>query len=105
MAIPSNRDQHKDWCLRQLGHPVININVDDDQVDDCVDASLQYFQDFHFDGVERWYLKHELTSDDMTNQYFQYRLPMLPSICLTCAINCAFMNSMTLPAHLMSTMS
>jgi len=69
MAIPSNRDQHKDWCLRQLGHPVININVDDDQVDDCVDASLQYFQDFHFDGVERWYLKHEITSEDIANQY------------------------------------
>ena len=69
MAIPTNREQHKDWCLRQLGHPVININVDDDQVDDCVDASLQYFQDFHFDGVERWYLKHQLTSEDIQNGY------------------------------------
>ena len=69
MAIPTNREQHKDWCLRQLGHPVININVDDDQVDDCVDASLQYFQDFHFDGVERWYLKHQLTETDIQNQY------------------------------------
>lgn len=69
MAIPTNREQHKDWCLRQLGHPVININVDDDQVDDCVDAALQYFQDFHFDGVERWYLKHELTSENIANGY------------------------------------
>jgi len=44
MAIPTTREQHKDWCLRQLGHPVININVDDDQVDDCVDSALQYYQ-------------------------------------------------------------
>lgn len=69
MSIPTNREQHKDWCLRQLGHPVININVDDDQVDDCVDSALQYFQDFHFDGVERWYLKHELTNQDIENRY------------------------------------
>ena len=38
MSIPSSRDQLKDWCLRQLGHPVLEVNVDDDQVDDAVDA-------------------------------------------------------------------
>jgi hypothetical protein len=69
MAIPTTREQHKDWCLRQLGHPVININVDDDQVDDCVDSALQYFQDFHFDGVERWYMKHQITAENITNGY------------------------------------
>lgn len=69
MAIPSTRDQHKEWCLRQLGFPVLDINVDDDQVDDAVDQALQYFQDFHFDAVERWYLKHQITQTDKANKY------------------------------------
>ena len=69
MAIPATREQHKDWCLRQLGFPVLEINVDDDQVDDAVDQSIQYFQDFHFDAVERWYLKHQLTQENKTNKY------------------------------------
>jgi hypothetical protein len=69
MSIPTTRDQHKDWCLRQLGFPVLDINVDDDQVDDAVDQAIQYFQDFHFDAVERWYLKHQLTETDKANKY------------------------------------
>lgn len=69
MAIPSNRQQHTEWCLRQLGHPVLEINVDDDQIDDAVDQALQYFQDFHFDAVERWYLKHQITQENIDNQY------------------------------------
>lgn len=69
MSVPATREQMKDWCLRQLGFPVIEINVDDDQVEDAIDSALQYFQDFHHDGVERWYLKHQITSDDKTNEY------------------------------------
>lgn len=69
MAVPSTREQHKDWCLRQLGFPVLDINVDDDQVEDAIDQALQYFQDFHFDAVERWYLKHQITETDKTNKY------------------------------------
>lgn len=69
MAIPATREQHKDWCLRQLGFPVLDINVDDEQVEDAVDQALQYYQDFHFDAVERWYLKHQLTETDKTNKY------------------------------------
>jgi hypothetical protein len=69
MTIPATRDDHKDWCLRQLGAPVIQINVDDDQVDDCVDLSLQYFQQFHFDGTERYYMKYLLTQTDITNNW------------------------------------
>ena len=69
MAIPATREQHKEWCLRQLGFPVLDINVDDDQVDDAIDQSLQYFQDFHFDAVERWYLKHQITETDKANKY------------------------------------
>lgn len=69
MATPASRDQLKDWCLRQLGFPVIEINVDDDQVEDRIDEALQYFQDFHFDGVERWYLKHQITAQNKTDKY------------------------------------
>ena len=69
MALPASRDQMKDWCLRQLGFPVLDINVDDDQVEDRIDEAFSYFQQFHFDGVERWYLKHQVTSTDITNEY------------------------------------
>lgn len=69
MSVPASREQLKDWCLRQLGHPVIEINVDDDQVEDRIDEALQYFQQFHFDGVERWYLKHQITQENITNGY------------------------------------
>ena len=67
MGIPASREQLKDWCLRQLGFPVIEINVDDDQVDDRIDEALQYFQQFHYDGVERWYLKHQITQENIDN--------------------------------------
>ena len=69
MGVPATREQLKEWCLRQLGFPVIEINVDDDQVDDRIDEALQYFQEFHYDGVERWYLKHQVTAENKTNQY------------------------------------
>jgi hypothetical protein len=69
MSNPASREQLIDFCKRQLGHPVIAINVDDDQVEDCIDLALQFFQDFHFDGTEKQYLKHQLTSTDITNQY------------------------------------
>jgi hypothetical protein len=60
MAI-SSRQGLIDYCLRRLGFPVIEINVDEDQVSDRIDDALQYFQEFHFDGVERVYLKHQVT--------------------------------------------
>lgn len=69
MAVPASREQLKDWCLRQLGHPVIEINVDDDQVDDRIDEALQYFQQFHYDAGERTYLKHQISQDDKDNKY------------------------------------
>lgn len=69
MAIPSSREQMKEWCLRQLGFPVIEINVDDDQVEDRIDEAFQYFQQFHFDGVERWYLTHQITAEDKANKF------------------------------------
>jgi len=57
----SSRQGLIDYCLRRLGFPVIEINVDDDQVQDRIDDALQYFQEFHFDGVERIYLHHKVT--------------------------------------------
>jgi len=69
VAKPTTREAFKDHCLRRLGWPVIEINVDDDQVDDRVDEALEYFQQFHFDGTEKTYLKHQVTADDKTNGY------------------------------------
>lgn len=69
MAQPTTKDEFKEWCLRKLGKPVIEINVDDDQVDDRVDEAISYWNDYHFDGVEKMFLKHQLTSDDISNQY------------------------------------
>lgn len=69
MSIPASREQLKDWCLRQLGFPVIEINVDDDQVDDRIDEAFQYFRQFHYDGVERWYLKHQVTTQNKTDRF------------------------------------
>ena len=65
MAKPASRQQLIDYCLRRLGAPVLEINVDDDQIDDLVDDALQYFQERHFDGVERMYLKYKITQADL----------------------------------------
>ena len=65
MAKPASRQQLIDYCLRRLGAPVLEINVDDDQIDDLVDDALQYFQERHFDGVERMYLKYKITQEDI----------------------------------------
>ena len=65
MAKPTTRLEFKDYCLRQLGAPVLEINVDDDQVDDLIDDALQLFNERHFDGVERMNLKYKVTQDDI----------------------------------------
>jgi hypothetical protein len=65
MAKPSSRQELIDYCLRRLGSPVLEINIDDDQIDDLVDDALQYFHERHFDGVERMYLKYKITQDDI----------------------------------------
>ena len=64
MAQPTTRTEFKEWCLRKLGKPVIEINVDIDQVDDRVDEALSYYWDYHFDGAEKVYYKHQLTQED-----------------------------------------
>ena len=65
MAQPTNRQELVDYCLRQLGAPVLEINVAEEQIDDLVDDAIQYFQERHFDGVEKVYLKYQITQGDI----------------------------------------
>ena len=66
MAVPTSKSTFKDYCLRALGSGVIDINVSDDQADDRIDEALQYFAQYHYDGIEKMYLKHLITSADVT---------------------------------------
>ena len=65
MGQPNSRSELKNYCLRQLGAPVLEINVADEQVDDIIDDAIQYFHERHFDGVLRTYLKYEVTQNDI----------------------------------------
>ena len=65
MAKPTTRQELKDYCYRQLGAPVLEINVDDDQADDLMDDAIQFFNERHYNGVEKMYLKHQLTQEDI----------------------------------------
>ena len=71
MAQPTTRTQFKEWCLRKLGKPVIEINVDVDQIDDRVDEALSYYWDYHFDGVSKEYYKWVVTADNIVDKYVQ----------------------------------
>ena len=65
MAKPSTRQGLIDYCFRKLGAPVLEINVDDDQVDDLVDDTIQYYNERHYNGIERMYLKYKITQEDI----------------------------------------
>lgn len=69
MAKPGTRQQFKEYCLRALGAPVIEINVDDAQVEDRIDQALQYFADWNSNGAQRTYYKYQVTQQDKTNRY------------------------------------
>jgi hypothetical protein len=71
MAIVTSREGLKDYCLRNLGAPVIEINVDDAQVEDRIDDAFQFYREYHYDAVEMVYLKHQMTAQDLTNQYIE----------------------------------
>lgn len=66
---PANKEELKDFCLRQLGYPVIQINVDDEQVNDAVELAFEYWNEFHFNGTERTYVKHQVTAQDKANRF------------------------------------
>ena len=65
MAKPTTRKELVQYCKRQLGAPVLEINVDDDQIDDLVDDTFQFFNERHFDGVEKMYMKYKLSEEDI----------------------------------------
>jgi hypothetical protein len=69
MAVPTSREEFKEYCLRKLGKPVIEINVDDDQVDDRIDECLRYYWDYHFDGSEKIYYKHQIDANNVVDKY------------------------------------
>lgn len=69
MATIASRADFKDYCLRRLGFPVIDINVDDDQVEDRIDDALQYWQDYHFDGLQKIYYIKKVREQEITNKY------------------------------------
>lgn len=68
MATPATRSDFKEYCLRSLGKPVINIDVSDDQVEDRIDEALRYYWDYHFDGSNKLYYKHQITQNDKDNK-------------------------------------
>jgi hypothetical protein len=78
MASVTSRQGLIDYCLRRLGQPVIEINIDDDQLDERVDDSLEFFQEYHFDGVEKVFLKHIITQTDIDNEYIPMGDPVSP---------------------------
>lgn len=69
MATPSSRQGLIDYCLRKLGHPVVEVNVDEDQIEDRIDEAFQFYRDFHYDAVEKVYLKELMTSNTIAQQY------------------------------------
>ena len=68
MATPTTKATLLSYCKRQLGYPVVEINVDDDQADDILDDALQYFAEYHYDGSIRAYLKHQITQAEIDIQ-------------------------------------
>ncbi len=75
MATPFTREELKQYALRRLGYPVIEINVDDSQIEDRIDDSLQFFADYHFDGVEKVYLPKQITQKDIDRTYIDLTEP------------------------------
>jgi len=69
MAAINSRDTLADYCKRNLGEPVIEVNIDEDQVSDRIDEALEIFQEFHSDATHRTYLKHQVTQDDLNNNF------------------------------------
>lgn len=70
MAVPSSREELKEYCLRKCGKPVIDINIDDSQVEDALDDALHFWREYHYSGTERTYLKMLTTQQDIDNKYY-----------------------------------
>jgi len=77
MSRPSSREGLKDYCLRKLGYPVIQINVDDAQLEDRIDDALQFFAEYHFDGVEKHYIRKQIEQKDQDRGYIDLTEPTI----------------------------
>jgi hypothetical protein len=77
MSNPTSRDEFRDYCLRALGNEVIEINVSESQVQDRIDDALSLYQEFHYDSIERVYLKHQVTADNVANTYIDIPDPVI----------------------------
>jgi len=69
MAVPNSRQTLIDYCLRTLGEPVLEVNIDEDQLSDRIDEALQFYQEYHSDAIYKVYHKHQITAADVTNEY------------------------------------
>lgn len=69
MALPTNREEFKEYCLRRLGKPVLDINVADNQIEDRIDDAIEFWKEYHYDGTEKVYYKHQITATDVANEY------------------------------------
>ena len=69
MPSISSREEFKQYCLRRLGFPVIELNLDDDQIDDRIDDALQYWQDYHFDGTQKVYYIKKIGQQEVTQKF------------------------------------
>lgn len=69
MAKPTTRQGLIDYCLRRLGEPVVEVNIDDEQIEDRIDEAIQFYQEYHSDAVVRTFVKHQVTEEDITNRY------------------------------------
>lgn len=71
MAKPTTRKGLIEYCLRKLGEPVVEVNIDDDQIEDRIDEAIQFYQEYHSDAVKRVFVKHQVTNADITNRYIE----------------------------------
>lgn len=71
MALPKTRAEFRDWCLREVGFPVVEMEIDDQQVEDKIDYALSYYMDYHFSGIELVYLKHKVEQVEIDQGYIE----------------------------------
>jgi hypothetical protein len=76
MAKPTSRQELADYCLRALGAPVLEINIDEDQIEDRIDEAIQFYQEYHSDAVVRTFYKHQVTEENFTDNY----IPLPPQL-------------------------
>jgi len=70
LSTPINRQQFRDFCLRKLGAPILNIDLTSEMIEDRIDQAIQYFQEFHVEGTRPVYYSYQIQPVDITNQYF-----------------------------------